>query len=89
MTAVKSKAPLPQRRRLLERCDAALGDPRLLRRVHGWLTLIWFVGAFPICWFFSESIKLLVFVSVYANVVGHWSSWQASRVEVKQDNSSE
>jgi len=26
-----------------------------------------------------------VFVSIYANVAGHWSSWQAVKVEVKQE----
>jgi len=31
------------------------------------------------------SIPFLVFVSIYANVAGHWSSWQAVKVEVKQE----
>ena len=61
------------------------GDPTFMRRLHGWLTLIWFVAAFPIMYFWSENLKFLVFVSVYAVVTGHWSSWQASRVEEKQD----
>jgi len=33
----------------------------------------------------KSSIPFLVGVSIYANIVGHWSSWQAARVEVKQD----
>ena len=61
------------------------GDPVWMRRLHGWLTVIWFVAAFPIMYFWSENITFLVFVSVYAVVTGHWSSYQASRVEVKQD----
>ena len=61
------------------------GDPAFMRRLHGWLTLIWFVAAFPIMYFWSENLKFLVFVSVYAVVAGHWSSWQAARVEEKQD----
>jgi hypothetical protein len=64
---------------------AVQGDPRWMRIIHGWLTLIWFVAAFPIMFFWSENIKFLVFVSVYAVVTGHWSSWQAARVEEKQD----
>lgn len=60
-------------------------DPQFLRKFHGWATIIWFMLAFPICIFLSESIAVVVFISVYANVVGHWSSWQASRVEVKED----
>jgi ABC-type lipoprotein release transport system permease subunit len=61
------------------------GDPVFMRKLHGWLTVIWFVAAFPIMMFWSQSVVFLVFVSVYAVVTGHWSSWQASRVEVKQD----
>lgn len=33
----------------------------------------------------AMSIPVLFFISVYANVVGHWSSQQAAKVEVKQD----
>lgn len=36
----------------------------------------------------QRSIAFLVFVSIYANVMGHWSSWQAARVEVRQDDAS-
>jgi len=60
-------------------------NPRLMRIMHGWLTIIWFIAAFPIMYFWSENIKFLVFISVYAVVTGHWSSWQAARVEEKQE----
>jgi hypothetical protein len=65
------------------------GDPRTMRILHGWLTVIWFVLAFPIMYFWSENIKFLVFVSVYAVVTGHWSSWQAARVEERQQAAEE
>jgi hypothetical protein len=61
------------------------GDPVWMRKAHGWLTIIWFVASFPIMYFWAENIRFLVFVSVYAVVTGHWSSWQASRVEVRQE----
>ena len=61
------------------------GDPLMMRKIHGWLTIAWFVAAFPIMFFWSENITFLVFISVYAVVTGHWSSWQASRVEVRQE----
>jgi len=60
-------------------------NPILFRKINGWLTLIWFVAAFPICIFLSNSVPFLVFISVYAVVAGHLSTWQASKVEVKQD----
>lgn len=61
------------------------GDPVFMRKVNGWLAVLWFVAAFPICFWLSESVPFLVFVSVYAVVTGHWSTWQAARVEVKQE----
>lgn len=60
------------------------GDPHALRELHKWATLVWFALAIPICLFLANSIPLLVFISVYALVTGHWSSWQAARVETKQ-----
>lgn len=65
--------------------DAIQGDPGAMARLHFWLTIVWFAAAFPICIFFAKSVPFLVFVSVYAVVTGHWASWQAARVEVKQD----
>lgn len=60
-------------------------DPVFMRKVNGWAAIIWFVAAFPICIFLSTSVPFLVFISVYAVVTGHWSSWQAARVEVRQE----
>jgi hypothetical protein len=62
-------------------------DPVWMRKVNGWATIVWFVAAFPICLFLSDSVPFLVFISVYAVVTGHLSTWQAARVEVKQDES--
>lgn len=58
------------------------GEPGALRRLHLALTVAWFAVAFPIMLTdLRNSIALLVFISVYANVAGHWSAWQASRAE--------
>jgi hypothetical protein len=64
---------------------AVQNDPVFMKRLHGWLTILWFVAAFPIMFFWSENLPFLVFVSVYAVVTGHFSSWQAARVEVRQE----
>ena len=34
-----------------------------MRRVNGWLTIAWFIAAFPICFYLSESVPFLVFLS--------------------------
>lgn len=60
-------------------------DPIFMRKLNGWATVIWFIAALPICIFLASSVPFLVFISVYAVVTGHLSSWQASRVEVLQE----
>lgn len=60
-------------------------DPTFMRKFNGWATLIWFIAAIPICIFLADSVPFLVFISVYAVVTGHLASWQAARVEVKQE----
>lgn len=64
-------------------------NPTFMRKFNGWATLIWFILAFPICIFLSESVAFLVFISVYAVVTGHLSAWQAARVEVRQEEEKE
>ena len=53
----------------------------MAKKVHLALTLLWLLLALPACVWWRDSVPFLVFVSVYANVVGHWSSWQAARAE--------
>jgi len=49
--------------------------------VHGTLALVWFVIAVPAVLLWRHSVPFLVYVSVYANFVGHWSSYQAAKAE--------
>lgn len=60
------------------------GDPAFMQRLHGWATVVW-IFAVPLSFMLRESLMWVVFLSHYAIVTGHWSSWQASRVEVRQD----
>jgi hypothetical protein len=63
-----------------------LDDPVWMRRFHGWATLVWFVAAFPsMLSGLKNSVAYLVFLSVYAIVASHFSSWQASRAEIVAD----
>ena len=61
------------------------GRPAFLRGFHGWATVLWLIVSFPLAWKFGSSVVFVVWLSLYAIVVGHWSSWQAARVEIKQD----
>jgi hypothetical protein len=61
------------------------GDPVFMRRVNGWLAIFWIV-MIPIS-VYTGWVKSVVYVSalsIWALVSGHWSAWQAARVEVQQ-----
>ncbi|MEO6513102.1 MAG: hypothetical protein ABIR37_00290 [Candidatus Saccharimonadales bacterium] len=61
------------------------GDPVFMRRVNGWLTIFWIVMipvSFTMHWL--SSVVYVSALSLWALVSGHWSAWQASRVEVEQ-----
>jgi hypothetical protein len=61
------------------------GDPVFMRRVNGWLTIFWLVMipvSYSLGWL--NSVVYVSALSLWALVAGHWSSWQAARVEVAQ-----
>jgi len=61
------------------------GDPTFMRRVNGWLTIGW-IAMIPVSvitgWI--HSVAYISALSLWALVSGHWSAWQAARVEVEQ-----
>lgn len=61
------------------------GDPVFMRRVNGWLTLFW-IAMIPISFglHWLSSVTYVSALSLWALVSGHWSAWQAARVEVNQ-----
>jgi hypothetical protein len=68
---------------------ALFGRPEFLRKFHGWATVIWFAVSLPMAILWGSSVVFVTFLSLYAIVTGHWSSWQASRVEVLQSQQME
>lgn len=70
----------------LRRVVDVLGSPVLLRRLNGWLAIFW-VAMIPVSlvMHWLSSVTYVAALSVWALVSGHWSAWQAARVEVKQD----
>jgi hypothetical protein len=64
---------------------SAQGDPIFMRRVNGWLTIFWLVMiplSLALGW--VHSVVYVSALSLWALVSGHWSAWQAARVEVNQ-----
>jgi hypothetical protein len=57
-----------------------------MRRLNGWLTIFW-VAMIPISFQLGwlKSVTFVSALSLWALVSGHWSTWQAARVEVSQE----
>ena len=69
---------------------AIQGDPVFMRRVNGWLTIFWIVMIpFSIVTGWINSVTYVAALSLWALVSGHWSAWQAARVEVAQAEEAE
>ena len=61
------------------------GDPRFMRSLNGWLTIFWIVMIpVSITTGWISSVTYVAALSLWALVSGHWSAWQAARVEVEQ-----
>jgi hypothetical protein len=62
------------------------GDPVFMRRVNGWLAVAWVIMIpVSILTGWINSVTYVAALSLWALVSGHWSAWQAARVEVKQE----
>jgi ABC-type lipoprotein release transport system permease subunit len=59
--------------------------PAQLKTFHATMTGVWLVAIVPSVLWWSQSVAWIVFMSVWANLAGHFASWQAARVEVKED----
>lgn len=71
---------------LISRATALFGRPEILQRFHGVATVLWFISSTPLALSpLAQQVQFVTWLSLYAVVTGHWSSWQAARVEVKQD----
>lgn len=53
--------------------------PQTGRRIHLAALILWVVIGMPVSFLLRSSVPWLVFLSVYAIVVGHWSGWSAER----------
>src|SRR4051812_40423939 len=54
-------------------------------QMHKYLAFLWALLALPTVLWWHDSILWISLVSLYANGVGHWSAFQASKAEEKVD----
>lgn len=57
------------------------GDPQFDRKIHGWATVIWVLLIIPSVLWWRTSVTWLVIMSAWANVAGHYASWQSAKAE--------
>lgn len=61
-------------------------NPVFMRRLNAYLTWFW-IAMIPVSiatgW--VKSVSYVSALSLWALVSGHWSAWQAARVEVRQE----
>jgi 3-mercaptopyruvate sulfurtransferase SseA len=61
-----------------------------MRGLNGWLTIFWIIMIpVSILTGWISSVTYVAALSLWALVSGHWSAWQAARVEVKQEKEEE
>jgi hypothetical protein len=62
------------------------GSPGFMRTLNGWLTIFWIVMIpISIATGWVNSVVYVSALSLWALVSGHWSAYQAARVEVRQE----
>lgn len=61
--------------------DWCVPSAQAWRRFHLVAMFVWGMLAAPTVLFWRESILWVAFMSLYANFIGHFSSWQAVRAE--------
>lgn len=49
--------------------------------LHKLLTILWATALVPTLLWWRNSILWVAFMSLYANIVGHWGAYQAARAE--------
>jgi hypothetical protein len=61
-------------------------DPTKFRKFNGWMTVFWIVMIpISIVTKWVETVEYVAALSIYALVTGHLFTWQAARVEERQE----
>jgi hypothetical protein len=78
--------PVPRMNVMKSLWASVQGDPVFMRRVNGWLAVFW-IAMIPVSYELGwlSSVTFVAALSLWALVSGHWSAWQAARVEVEQE----
>lgn len=65
---------------------AVLNRPRVIRAANFWMTLFWLVLIGPTLLWWRDSILWVALLSIWANVVSHYTAYLSARVEVREES---
>jgi len=69
---------------------SVMDNPTLFKKINGWMTVFWVIMIpVSILMGWTQSVTYVSALSIYALITGHLSTWQAARVEEKQDAANE
>lgn len=60
-------------------------SPHFMRRFNFWAMVLFIILIPPAVTIWKASVPFLVLISMWANIAGHLSAWQSSRVEERQE----
>lgn len=59
--------------------------PRAKVRVQAAFTVLWIALVLPTITVWHNSILWVGFISIWANVISHWTAYEAAEVEMRQE----
>lgn len=62
-----------------------INEPAIVRRINGWFTMLWLVLVYPTVAYWHSSVLWVAILSIWANVVSHYTAWLEARVEVRAE----
>lgn len=62
-----------------------LTDPKFIKTINGWFVILWATLVVPTLLFWSRSVLWVALLSIWANLVSHYTAWLAARVEVRTE----
>ncbi len=63
-----------------------LNRPRVIRTINFWATTFWVGLIIPTVFLWSRSILWVALLSIWANVISHYTAYLAARVEVREED---
>ena len=62
------------------------GSPKFIRTINGWFVILWLILAVPTFVWWNKSILWVLVLSLWANIISHYTAWIAARTEVRAED---